>query len=81
MAHRLSRTARGRAFRSVGKYHSSHKGTMNPATLRPRQSPRIVAPRPCPPGSTYNPVTRTCQMQQGAPLRMYHSGAGVAYYD
>ena len=75
MAHRLSRTARGRAFRNVGR------GTMNAATLRPRQSPKIVASRSCPPGSTYNPVTRTCQVRQGAPLRMYHSGVDVAYYD
>ena len=42
MAHRLSRTARGRAIRNV---RVGRHGTMNMATLRPFSKSSLVAPK------------------------------------
>ncbi len=70
MAHRLSRTARARAFRNVGKYHSSHKGTshkgtshkgtMDMATLRPFATPRVAPPLRCPEGTKWSAKANQC---------------------
>ena len=60
MAHRLSRTGRGRAFRSVGKYHSSHRGTMSAATLRPFATPRAVPLLTCPEGTKWSAYANGC---------------------
>ena len=62
MAHRLSRTVRGHAIRNVrvGKYHSSHKGTMNPATLRPFATPRVAQPLKCPEGMKWSAMANQC---------------------
>lgn len=60
MAHRLSRTARARAFRNVGKYHSSHKGTMDMATLRPFAKARVAPPLKCPEGTKWSAKANQC---------------------
>lgn len=45
MAHRLSRTSRGRAIRQADVRVGKHRGgTMNMATLRPKQQAKFVAP-------------------------------------